>query len=226
MEWKHWTAAIASSGQGPESITSGLQKKTPLFASTYPVPLVLPNNGLACDSSHAPRKSRSWSNPKARNRVTCDRGTICLARSPIAGDRLSIVAGWNGPAGSERGPEGRHPHFDDVLTYLRTFFYGFEVKEYAHSLTLELWQVIIKEESPNSSFVGLQEGPVNSYAHIQPRSSPDGLFSHQLNFNDILDCAITIIPNNAYALLVLTDYDLYDDMGDDFCCGRAYGGEV
>lgn len=224
IDWKRRTAATTPSGRVPKSITSGLQKESPLLASTYPAPLVLPEDDLACDPSHAPQSFRSWSNLKARNRVTCDRRTIYIARPPIADARLLSLAGWKGPTGSKRGPDVPHPHFDDVLAYLCAFYNGFEVKEYAPSLTLEPWELFSKEESCTSSFVGLQEGPSNSYTRVRTRSSPDGLFPHQLNLNDILDCAINIIPDDAYALLVLTDYDLYEDDDDDFCCGRAYGG--
>lgn len=89
---------------------------------------------------------------------------------------------------------------------------------------MEPWHSISKEGPTSSSFLGLQEGSSNSHTRIQTQPSPDGLFSHQLNLNNILDCAINILPKDAYALLVLTDYDLYEDEDDDFCCGRAYGG--
>lgn len=56
------------------------------------------------------------------------------------------------------------------------------------------------------------------------RSCPDGAFIAQLNLNDIIDAAISMLPSNAYAILLLVDHDMYEDEDDDFCCGRAYGG--
>lgn len=207
-------------------MTSSLQEEPHLSSFIYPAPLVLPEDDLACDPSYPPQSFRSWHNLKARNKVTYDRRTIYVAKPPRASERLSGLAEWDGPAGSKRGTlqlKLAHPNFDDVLAYLRAFYHGFEVKEFAPTLTLEPWHLISKED-PIPSFVGLQEGSSNSYTRIQTRPSPDGLFSHQLNLNNILDCASTILPEDSYALLLLTDYDLYEDEDDDFCCGRAYGG--
>lgn len=49
-------------------------------------------------------------------------------------------------------------------------------------------------------------------------------YSHQLNLNDVLDAALSILPSDAYALLLLVTQDLFEDDDDDFVCGRAYGG--
>lgn len=40
----------------------------------------------------------------------------------------------------------------------------------------------------------------------------------------MLDHAISILPKDAYCLILLADHDLYEDEDDDFACGRAYGG--
>lgn len=72
--------------------------------------------------------------------------------------------------------------------------------------------------------MSLKEGPADSYTRIRARPSLDGIFSHQLNPNDLLDWTIRILPKDAHALLLLMDHDLYEDEEDDFCCGRAYGG--
>lgn len=59
---------------------------------------------------------------------------------------------------------------------------------------------------------------------FRTRPSPDGNFPSQLNLDDLLDVAIGIPPDDAYALLMLIDQDMYEDEDDLFCCGRAYGG--
>ena len=59
---------------------------------------------------------------------------------------------------------------------------------------------------------------------IRVRPSLDGVFQGQLNLDDLLDTAISILPDNAFAMLMLVEHDLFEDEDDDFCCGRAYGG--
>ena len=54
--------------------------------------------------------------------------------------------------------------------------------------------------------------------------SQDRVFAAQLSLNDLLDVALSVLPSDAYALLMLVHHDLYEDEDDDFCCGRAYGG--
>lgn len=56
------------------------------------------------------------------------------------------------------------------------------------------------------------------------RVPPDGTFAAQLILDDIIDAAIEMLPNDAYALCLLIDHDMYESEDDDFCCGRAYGG--
>jgi len=72
------------------------------------------------------------------------------------------------------------------------------------------------------TFVGLRSGTLCT--RIRTRPCPDGTFARQLNLSDILDAAIELLPEDAYAFLLLVDHDLYEDDDDDFCCGRAYGG--
>lgn len=57
---------------------------------------------------------------------------------------------------------------------------------------------------------------------IRCRRAREPVLSCQLNLNDLLDAAISILPKDAYALLMLVHQDLYEDDDDDFCCGRAY----
>ncbi|KKK21191.1 hypothetical protein ARAM_004674 [Aspergillus rambellii] len=50
------------------------------------------------------------------------------------------------------------------------------------------------------------------------------MYPYQLNLDDLLDAAISILPSDAYALCMMVDDDLYEDEEDTFVCGRAYGG--
>lgn len=115
------------------------------------------------------------------------------------------------------------PRFEDTLDFLRAFYHGFDVKEYTPPMQFESWETSSDKISP-PSYVGLKEGPADSCTRVRVRPGPDGLFSYQLNLDDLLDGAINVLPEDAYALLLLADHDLYEDEEDDFCCGRAYGG--
>jgi archaemetzincin len=70
--------------------------------------------------------------------------------------------------------------------------------------------------------VGIAHG--SQCTRIRVRDAPDGTFSAQLNLNDIIDAAVAMLPDDAYALLLLVDCDIHESDEDDFCCGRAYGG--
>lgn len=115
------------------------------------------------------------------------------------------------------------PRFEDTLDFLRAFYHGFDVKEYTTPMQFEPWETSSNKKS-RPSYVGLKEGPSDSCTRVRVRPSPDGFFSSQLNLDDLLDGAINALPEDAYALLLLVDHDLYEDEEDDFCCGRAYGG--
>ena len=56
------------------------------------------------------------------------------------------------------------------------------------------------------------------------KPAPDGLFEGQLDLNDLLDGLIEMLPEDAYAIVMLVRQDMYESEEDDFCCGRAYGG--
>lgn len=44
-----------------------------------------------------------------------------------------------------------------------------------------------------------------------------------MNPGELLDAAISILPDGAYALLFLVHQDLFESPEDEFVCGRAYG---
>lgn len=230
LDWKRRVAATTPSGRVSKSNQTDEPRE---LASTFPGPLVLPGDDLAYDPSHPPQSLRSWSNLRERNRVTCNRKTIYVARPPLISEGAFSTITRVTSTGLECRKKGKAkkearqgavepPPFDDTLEYLRAFYHGFEVKEYTPALLFEPWGTSDKDATP--SFVGLKEGPAASYTRIRVRPSPDGLFAHQLNLGDLLDGAIRILPKDAYALLILVDHDLYEDDDDDFCCGRAYGG--
>jgi archaemetzincin len=60
---------------------------------------------------------------------------------------------------------------------------------------------------------------------IRARILPNGIYKGQVNLDDLLDAAISLLPKDAYALLMLVDFDLYEDEDDEFVCG-LHTGEV
>lgn len=237
LDWKRRLAATTPSGRIAKN---GQEEESDTFASTFPGPLVLPEDDLAYDPSQPPQSLRSWSNLKGRNRVTYDRKTIYVAGPPLISEGVSAMSEWITPkfakiwekeGGKQKGKGKKEvarddvqtSSLDDTLEYLRAFYHGFEVKTLTPALVFEPWSED-EENASYPSFVALKEGPADSYTRIRLRPSPDGLFAQQLNLNDLLDGAIRTLPRDAYALLMLVDHDLYEDEDDDFCCGRAYGG--
>ena len=78
-----------------------------------------------------------------------------------------------------------------------------------------------KKSSPT---LWLNTPKASSCIGLLSRATPKGNFTHQLNLNDLLDAAIDILPDDAYALLMMVEHDMFEDEDDDFVCGRAYGG--
>lgn len=115
------------------------------------------------------------------------------------------------------------PRIHDVCDYLRAFYYGMDVKKLEAEYSWQLWdQKMPKGADP--SYIGLATpAPSKELIGIRHRPSLDGIARSQLNLNDILDALNDRVPDDAYAIVMLVDHDLYEDEEDDFCCGRAYG---
>lgn len=205
--------------------------------STFPAPLVLPNDDLALDPRYPPQSFRSWLRGKDRNEITSDRRVIYVAAPPKLADEIEFVHRWSSPWLSTRGGgvgKARKgltetpistPETKDVVEYLAAFYHGTTVKQLPFDLTFAGWDgedQTSKTKSTSSRFIALNT-PHES-VRIRTRTCPDDMFPTQLCLNDLLDVAISILPKDAYALLILVDHDLYEDEDDDFCCGRAYGG--
>ncbi|ESZ94693.1 hypothetical protein SBOR_4944 [Sclerotinia borealis F-4128] len=128
----------------------------------------------------------------------------------------------------------------DVISYLQAFYHGLPVKQLDSSLLhFTPWEdAKPKLSHPNSQSksktrsqkilpankstpIGLRTSTFKTC--IRARSTPSAPFSHQLNLSDLLDVAIDILPEDAYAVLMLVKHDLYEDDDDEFICGRAYG---
>ena len=211
---------------------AGKAKKsaTAVSDSTFPGPLLLPGDDLASDPRYPAQSLRSWLREKDRNEVTDARNVIYVAgRLGHAAD-LTFVSDWAHPTidGIDTSVNGAAPpSHEDVSHYLKAFYHGMQLKclpeETFHFTSWENRHQKSKKKakSANPRMIGLATS--TEIVGIRTRASPDKKF-HQLNLDDLLDAAISALPDDAYALLMIVDHDLYEDEDDDFCCGRAYGG--
>ncbi len=203
------------------------------FSATFPAPLVLPGDDLSCDTRCPPQSLLSWVREKERNDVTPERNVLYLVGPPDIEPEMSCVHAWSKPQvkggadGSNSSTESTDtpaPNAGRVLEYLRAFYHGINVQILPAELHFTRWD----DADPNLSnfevnshavkYIGLNTS--SEIIGIRTRPSKDCLFTGQLNLDDLLDTAISILPNDAYALLMLTEHDLFEDEDDDFCCGK------
>jgi archaemetzincin len=78
-----------------------------------------------------------------------------------------------------------------------------------------------KNHTEPPAFIGLAIG--EECVRIRTRACPDGAFDRQLNLDDLLDACMSLLPENAFTLLLMVNHDIYENDDDDYCCGRAYG---
>jgi archaemetzincin len=209
-------------------------------SQTYPPPLVLPGDELSYEPKYPSQSLRSWIGERDRNPVDPKPGgrNILYVVGPPEVDQESLAHIqdlWrlklprNGQT-----KELSHPTTQDVIDYLTAFYDGMPVKLLANegkgSLLFTTWETEDqpakrpKRKGSKKSIppaIGLQTSSEITEIRIRKRKD---IYPVQLNLNDLLDVAIEILPDDAYALLMLVEQDLYEDDEDDFACGRAYGG--
>ncbi|KAM3075490.1 hypothetical protein ACMFMG_007637 [Clarireedia jacksonii] len=242
----HDRAAAAAPSVLRRAVLDGEAHALPadVFAATFPGPLVLPDDDLALDPEYPPQSLREWRGERQRNKVGEEgRRTIYVVGSPGVkdGGRKGFMKGWTEcdveGAGAKATVVGKANEWEkDVVEYLGAFYHGLPVKLLNSSnLNFTPWDTTpsqpTKSRSRSStkarkpkepSYIGLRT--TDELIGIRYRATPSAHYSHQLNLNDLLDAAIAILPDDAYALLMLVDHDLYEDDDDEFVCGRAYGG--
>ncbi|KAL2868987.1 uncharacterized protein BJX67DRAFT_348450 [Aspergillus lucknowensis] len=214
------------------------QSRTDL--DTFPAPLVLPGDDLALDPEYPPQDFQEWHDEGERNPVTARRRTIYVVSPPEVDPGIAYVGEWatSKPQENDRDLTDSIavPRTQDVIDYLSAFYHGLPVKK----LEIPNWMFAPwteQEELPPSKRKGkgerIQKKPKDQYIalstaseciRIRTRPSPDGIYTHQLNLDDLLDVAISVLPKDAYALCMLVNHDLFEDEDDAFVCGRAYGG--
>ncbi|KAJ7147080.1 hypothetical protein C8R43DRAFT_1088630 [Mycena crocata] len=186
---------------------------------SFCAPLVLPGDDLGEDPEYPPQSIQEWRTDQDRNDVKPGKNTIYVA-APFAIDpKVSFIESWRKSKHAESvslEPPGVH----DMVEYLAAFYHGMPVKLLpSASLSLTQWD---EKVSKTPRFIGLKTA--TECIRIRTRASRDGIFVRQLNLDDLLDAAISLLPQDAFALLFVVPFDIYESPDDDFACGRAYGG--
>jgi archaemetzincin len=218
-----------------ETISGRALKKGKVHSTeTFPAPLVLPHDDLNYDPDCEPQSTKEWLNAKTRNRLlpSGGRDKLYVAQVPGISKEAEFMRDWVVPTGHEASKsagevEPSPPSADLFVEYLTAFYHNMPVHLFPEPLTWTTWGSNSKSTSRYRSaalpkYVGLAHE--DRCTRIRVRPTPDSAFPAQLNLDDILDMAISIIPTDAYALVILVDHDIYESEDDDFCCGRAYGG--
>ena len=213
-------SAATPNGRVKESDNLAARNET----AVSPAPLVLPGDVLTADPTYPSQSLLSWIREKERNPVTSKRNVICLASPPSVDSQVEFLQDWTQSSASR---EAQHridtPNVRVVGDYLKAFYHGLPLKLLpASSLRFTGWEGGAKGRSRPSQpkYVGLN----NTKECVRIRTRTTETFPGQLNLNDLLDAAISMLPEDAYALLLMVDHNLYETDDDDFACGRAYGG--
>ncbi|KAF7158677.1 hypothetical protein CNMCM6106_005467 [Aspergillus hiratsukae] len=188
--------------------------------SIFPAPLVLPGDDLALDPEYPPQSFQEWLGEKDRNDVTSDRRTVYVVAPPDYDEDAYFAKAWTSPRVSKTQHPVVAPNPQDVVGYLAAFYHGVPVK----LLRIPDFRFVPWDGQSRSAprFIGLAVS--DECIGIRTRACPDKVYPRQLNLDDLLDVAISILPKDAYALCLLVNHDLYEDADDTFVCGRAYGG--
>ncbi|MCJ1226929.1 hypothetical protein MMC12_003584 [Toensbergia leucococca] len=228
--------------------TGNPNKATKITSSaTFPAPLVLPEDDLFLDPRYSAQNFRSWLREGNRNEVTFEKNVIYVAAPPAVASDVGFISSWSEPQADDAASHIRAskrsyaglvkpavaatvpPRVQDVVDYLAAFYCGLDVKLLPTSrLHFTSWEQgnlrssNKRAQSTAPRFIGLETS--TECVRIRTRASPNSVFKRQLNLDDLLDAAISMLPDDAYALLLLVQHDLFEDADDDFVCGRAYGG--
>lgn len=199
--------------------------------ATFPAPLVLPFDDLNFDPDYQTQDFKCWQQYRSRNKISTPRRTIYIARVPEVTKNVTFMSGWpniklHPKALAFQGMKAPSPSINYFVEYISAFYHGLDVKELPNRLRWTSWEdgseYHYSYRTAVPEYVALQHG--DETTRIRTRVPPDHVFTAQLNLNDILDAAIRALPDDAYALCLLVDHDMWEDDDDDFCCGRAYGG--
>ncbi|KAF1968287.1 hypothetical protein BU23DRAFT_380430, partial [Bimuria novae-zelandiae CBS 107.79] len=222
--------ATTSTGHIPPISGPNLMKEAQTKSQSFPAPLVLPHDALNYDpDGEGPAQTfKSWLQEKHRNMITEKRKTLYVGGPPKIDEKVNFMREWVNPKGTRTADDEQltPPSVDETIAYIRDFYHGMPVKRLSIDLWWTAWEQSKKCAVPSADglpqYVALSYG--DAATRVRARPSPDSIFPAQLNLDDILDAAIAMLPDDAYAIVLLVDHDIYESPDDDFCAGRAYGG--
>ncbi|KAI8315149.1 hypothetical protein K4K61_002565 [Colletotrichum sp. SAR11_59] len=187
-------AATTRSGRVPDSPSGPAAPD----ASTFPGPLVLPDDELALHPRYPPQSLRSWVNGGYRNPITHDRKTLYVADVPRIEDSAAFMREWAEPDVEDlvdpaEFPRLEHPDTADLVGYLAAFYHPLEVKLQPAPMRFVRW-----EAGGEADMVGLATGD-RTVVGVRARPSKDEIARMQLNLSDLLDALMGVVPGDAYA---------------------------
>lgn len=188
----------------PQRATAaGLKKSEEFLDHRFPGPLVLPGDDPACDPKWPPQSYRSWLREPDRNKVTPEKNVIYVANYPQIAPQMRFMRAWAQPQHSNEASIAL-PNVEHVIEYLAAFYKGLPVKSFPPDiLRFDCWN---GKTSKTSTAIALNTRKESIKVGV--RTPPDRRFSRQLNLNDVLEVAISVLPRDAYALLLLVEQDL------------------
>lgn len=213
----HYKARTWKTLQAAQGITAPTAKRPDSHLAKYPGPLVLPDDDLYHDPEYDPQTLAEWKELWDDDFAEPERRKLYVVPPPRIGKGVAFMKDWSQiPTSIKPTSKIASPKASDVCGYLRAFYDGLDVELLpASTLTWSLWQ-------PGTQNIALRTS--TEAIQIRHRETTDGLTGRQLDLNDILDTAIAILPRDALAIVLLVDHDIYEDVDDDFACGRAFGG--
>lgn len=108
--------------------------------STFPAPLVLPDDALDIESDYEGQDLQEFLGFKQRNKVVDPSKVLYVVRAPQVSPEVADTVGkWCVPA---KIAAARIPRPDEevIAEYLRAFYHGLEVRLYDGDLTFTDWQ--------------------------------------------------------------------------------------
>ncbi|KAH6695251.1 hypothetical protein F5X68DRAFT_272667 [Plectosphaerella plurivora] len=227
-------ARVAAAIRTQNPIEEAIGKEPPP-SSSFPAVNLLPQDALDLEPSDEDPQAliHYVLHPSdERNAVTSKRNVLYVVEVPsIDPSVASTMSGWTDPVVSgehkttlpDAAFQADRPRVDDVASYLQAFYIGLKTKTVKGRFHFAPQNAPGRRGVQRGNYVALV-GQDGTRTRVSYRPSLDGVTPGQLNLNDMLDALLAALPSDAYAILLLTDHDLYEDDEDDFCAGRAYGG--
>lgn len=192
---------------------------------TFPAPIVLPDDALDLEPDGPRQSLRSWVQERERNPVTTRRNVLYVASPPEITPEVSPMSDWLRPSvRGARGKDATPPPIEAIREYLSAFYHGMQVRPFAFPFRWVPWDKKPEGKAWKPEHIGLAVGDDCVRVGCRANGAGDGLLHRQLDLNDILDALLSVVPGDAYAILLVVNHDIYEDEEDDFCAGRAFGG--